>query len=127
MTWPPTRSGLNSARLRGKVRPNSQATDYYFEYGLSADYGMTTATAYAGSSYDLDYVFAEVEGLLAETKYHYRVVAENDAGITVGPDRVFETARLVGLEPVLPAGDEAGAGAGAQARARIRQDGRCRR
>ena len=31
-----------SARLRGKVRPNSQATNYYFEYGPTADYGMTT-------------------------------------------------------------------------------------
>ena len=30
----------HSARLRGKVRPNSQATDYYFEYGPTADYGM---------------------------------------------------------------------------------------
>ena len=39
-TWPPTRSTTDSARLRGKVRPNSQATDYYFEYGPSADYGM---------------------------------------------------------------------------------------
>ena len=73
--------GINSARLRAKVRPNSQATNYYFQYGLSADYGMTTPTAYAGSSYDLDYVFAGVEGLQVDTKYHYRVVAENDAGI----------------------------------------------
>jgi streptogramin lyase len=80
------------ARLRGKVRPNSQATHYHFDYGLTADYGETTATAYAGSSYDLDYVHAEIEGLAAETKYHYRVVAENDAGTTTGPDRVFKTA-----------------------------------
>ena len=98
--------GPNSARLRGKVRPNSQATDYYFEYGPSADYGMTTAIAYAGSSYDLDYVFAAVEGLEADTKYHYRVVAENDAGITIGPDRIFSTAALERLEPVLPDGEK---------------------
>ena len=95
-----------SVRLRGKVRPNSQATYYYFEYGPSADYGMETDTAYAGSSYDLDYVFAEVENLQAETKYHYRVVAENDAGITIGPDRVFLTAGLERLEPVLSPGDK---------------------
>ena len=35
-------------------------------------------------------------------KYHYRVVAENDAGITIGPDRVFVTPRSERLEPVLP-------------------------
>jgi streptogramin lyase len=91
-----------SARLRGKVRPNSQATYYHFEYGPSADYGSTTDTAYAGSSYDLDQVFGEVEHLDADTIYHYRVVAENDAGVTVGPDRVFRTAALERLERVLP-------------------------
>ena len=41
-----------------------------------------------------------------ETKYHYRVVAENDAGITIGPDRVFLTAGLERLEPVLSPGDK---------------------
>ena len=86
--------GPTSARLRGKVRPNSQATTYYFEYGSSADYGNTSPTAYAGSSYDLAQVQATVDGLAPATKYHYRVVAENDAGTTIGPDRVFATAPL---------------------------------
>jgi streptogramin lyase len=86
--------GTASARLRGKVRPNSQATTYHFEYGLSADYGMTSPTAYAGSSYDLAQVQETVHGLAPATKYHYRVVAENDAGTTTGPDRVFATAAL---------------------------------
>jgi streptogramin lyase len=86
--------GTASARLRGKVRPNSQATTYHFEYGPTADYGMTTPTAYAGSSYDLQQVVATVNGLAPATKYHYRVVAENDAGTTIGPDRVFVTAAL---------------------------------
>jgi hypothetical protein len=95
--------GPASARLRGKVRPNSQATNYHFEYGLTADYGMATGTAYAGSSYDLDHVFAAVNGLQPATKYHYRVVAENDAGITIGPDRVFSTAGLPVIEEKAPA------------------------
>ena len=83
-----------SARLRGKVRPNSQATSYYFEYGPSEDYGKTPE-AYAGSSYDLTQVLARVDGLTPVTKYHYRLVAENDAGVTIGPDRVFATAEPV--------------------------------
>lgn len=81
-----------SARLRGKLRPNSQATDYHFEYGTSEDYGQSTPAAYAGSSYDLLGVLTRVEGLTPGTKYHFRLVAENDAGETAGPDRVFETA-----------------------------------
>jgi streptogramin lyase len=91
--------GTGSARLRGKVRPNSQATTYYFQYGTTEAYGMTTPTAYAGSSYDLDHVLATVEGLSPETKYNYRVVAENDAGTTIGPNRVFKTAVLPVTEP----------------------------
>jgi len=95
--------GTTSARLRGRVRPNSQATTYHFEYGPTADYGMTTPAAYAGSSYDLEQVLATVDGLAPATKYHYRVVAENDAGVTIGPDRVFGTAAFPVTEPTPPA------------------------
>jgi virginiamycin B lyase len=100
--------GVSSARLKGRVRPNSQATNYYFEYGQTLDYGMTTPTAYAGSSYDLMPVLAAVDGLAPVTKYHYRVVAENDAGVTTGPDRVFTTGALPATEtPPPPAPAEA--------------------
>jgi virginiamycin B lyase len=98
--------GTTSARLRGKVRPNSQATTYHFEYGPTAGYGTSTPTAYAGSSYDLQQVVATVDGLAPDTKYHYRVVAENDAGITVGPDRAFVTAALPVTETPTPENDE---------------------
>jgi streptogramin lyase len=88
-----------SARLKGKVRANSQATTYHFEYGPTLDYGSSTATAYAGSDYDLNQVLATVDGLAPATKYHYRVVAENDAGVTIGPDRVFGTTPLPASAP----------------------------
>jgi streptogramin lyase len=91
--------GTTSARLKGRVRANSQATTYHFEYGPSLDYGTTTPTAYAGSGYDLNQVLASVDGLAPSTKYHYRVVAENDAGVTIGPDRVFATGALPVTEP----------------------------
>jgi streptogramin lyase len=94
--------GIASARLRGRVRPNSQATSYHFEYGPTADYGMATQRAYAGSSYDLMQVLATVGGLAPATKYHYRVVAENDAGVTTGPDRVFATEPLPATDPPVP-------------------------
>lgn len=98
--------GTTSARLRGKVRPNSQATTYHFEYGPTAGYGTSTPTAYAGSSYDLQQVVATLDGLAPDTKYHYRVVAENDAGITVGPDRAFVTAALPVTETPAPENEE---------------------
>jgi virginiamycin B lyase len=113
ITLPPLVRGLEadaieatSAELEGKLRPNSQATNYYFEYGPSADYGLTTETAYAGSHYDLMRVSEAVDGLQPDTKYHYRLVAENDAGVTFGPDGVFLTAALEKVEPVLPADEK---------------------
>ena len=98
----PDQIATGSARLRGRVRPNSQATTYHFEYGATTDYGMATSSAYAGSSYDLTQVLAAVGGLAPATKYHYRVVAENDAGVTAGPDRVFATAALPATEQPVP-------------------------
>ena len=83
-----------SARLRGKVRANSQATEYRFEYGATTAYGNETKEAYVGSGYDLNTVTAAIEGLQPGTKYHYRLVAENDAGETKGLDRVFATESL---------------------------------
>ena len=83
-----------SARLRAKVRSNSQATEYRFEYGTTTAYGQETPATYAGSGYDLNTVAAEVKGLEPATKYHYRVVAKNDAGESKGADRTFETLPL---------------------------------
>jgi streptogramin lyase len=84
--------GTTSARLRGKLRPNSQATEYHFEYGPTDAYGSKTPTLYAGSGYDLLTVTEMVDGLEPSTKYHFRLVASNDAGTTGGPDRTFATA-----------------------------------
>jgi streptogramin lyase len=84
-------TGLTTVRLRARVRPNSQATDYRFEYGRTSAYGETTPAGYAGNGYVLQTVAAELEGLLPATEYHFRVVATNDSGTTYGPDRVFET------------------------------------
>jgi streptogramin lyase len=81
-----------SARLFAKVRPNSQATDYYFEYGRADDLvELETETAYAGSGIDLSVVSATVDGLSPDTEYHFRLVAKNDAGKTKGPDGEFKT------------------------------------
>jgi streptogramin lyase len=91
-----------SARLRGKVRANSQATEYRFEYGQTAGYGKETPEAYAGSDYDLRTVSAPVDGLAPGTTYHYRLVADNGAGETNGADHVFTTESLPAVVSVDP-------------------------
>ena len=101
ITLPPLVRGLDadeitstSARLRGKVRPNSQATEYYFEYGPSDGDSdeIETETFYAGSGIDLSQVSTTVEGLSPSTAYEFRLVAKNDAGKTSGPELEFKTA-----------------------------------
>jgi streptogramin lyase len=87
--------GTTSAKLRGRVKPNAQATDYYLEYGRTQDYGQATESEYVGNGISLLTVASEVGGLMPATSYHFRVVATNDSGTSYGPDRLFETAAVV--------------------------------
>jgi streptogramin lyase len=91
-----------SARLRGKLRANSQATQYRFEYGPTDSYGSSTPEQYAGSGHELTAVSAPIEALQPATEYHFRLVASNDAGTTAGVDRTFTTAALPADRPADP-------------------------
>jgi hypothetical protein len=76
--------------LTGSVTPNGAATTYFFQYGPTKLYGAqtpTTAVAKKGA------VSAAVAGLAPNTTYHYRVVAHNRFGYTLGGDRTFKTLR----------------------------------
>jgi hypothetical protein len=81
------------ARLTGTVDPNGRATTYRFEYGTTTGYGKRTADASAGSGQSGRSVSATIGGLAPNTRYHYRVVATNAAGVTRGRDRSFATLR----------------------------------
>jgi hypothetical protein len=82
-----------AARLTASVDPNGRATTYHFEYGTSTSYGKRTADASAGSGQSARSVSAAITGLTSNTRYHYRVVASNDAGSARGRDRTFTTLR----------------------------------
>jgi hypothetical protein len=78
-----------SAVLNGSISPDGLTTTYYFEYGTSTAYGLTTASR----TTDADASVSETIGSLsALTTYHYRMVAANSAGTSYGPDRFFQTA-----------------------------------
>jgi len=81
------------ARLAASVDPNGRATTYHFEYGTSTSYGKRTAEAGAGSGQSARSVSATISGLTPNTRYHFRVVASNDSGVTRGRDRSFVTLR----------------------------------
>ena len=81
-----------SVRLHGAVTANGQPTSWYFEYGTSPSYGVRTAARNAGSSTRPVRVSSSTNGLRRATTYHYRLVAVNPSGTSLGGDRTFRTA-----------------------------------
>lgn len=80
-----------SAMLNGTVNAEGQATTYTFEYGTTTSYGSQTATTSAGSGSADVKVSAPVASLAPNTTYHYRLVATNASGTTLGSDVSFKT------------------------------------
>jgi hypothetical protein len=97
-----------SARLNGTVTPNGLATSWYFQYGTSTSYGSKTSTHSAGSGGTTQKVSIAVSGLKRTTVYHFRIVATNSSGTTVGSDRTFSTS----LAPAVQTGAAQGVGVG---------------
>ncbi len=80
-----------TAKLNGRVNSNGQSTSWWFEYGTTTGYGSRTSTHGAGSGTGTVSVSASLSRLAVSTTYHYRLVARNDSGTTVGADRTFST------------------------------------
>jgi hypothetical protein len=95
---PPTLSGVqakgvtaDSAVLHARINPRASATTYTFEYGTSTEYGSQAPLepAQIGDGTEPVPVKVDLTGLQAVT-YHFRVVASNAWGTTVGPDTTFD-------------------------------------
>jgi hypothetical protein len=80
-----------SAKLDGTVNPGGQSTSWYFEFGPTSAYGTKTASASAGAGGRNQNVSATISGLSVATTFHYRLVASNAAGTSLGADRTFTT------------------------------------
>jgi len=85
--------GPTSASLRSRIDPNRGATTYHFEYGLSSSYGSRTPERSAGSGDSPVAVAETIEGMQPYRRYHFRVVATNEAGRRAGGNRTFTTSR----------------------------------
>lgn len=84
-----TSIGFTTAQLNGTINPNGSATTYYFEYGTTTAYGISTSSASAGSGTGPTAVNASVTDLINQSLYHYRLVAVNSGGTVYGSDRTF--------------------------------------
>ena len=84
----------NSATLHAEVNPGGAATTYHFEYGTSSVSEHSTPESPSIGSDDTGHpAEARIQGLAADTLYHYRIVASNSQspGGVSGPDRTFTT------------------------------------
>ncbi len=99
-TEPSTNIEPSIATLNASYTGNGERTEYYFEWGLTDSYGNHTPYQDAGSPTVHASLPATLEGLAPYTVYHYRVVAIDSLGTTIGPDQTFLT-----LPPNLPTVD----------------------
>src|SRR5207244_1837025 len=83
----------SSAMLNASVNPNGGAvSDCHFEYGTSVFYEASVpCSSLPGSGSSAVAMSAEVEGLAANTTYHFRIVASNQGGSGSGADQTFTT------------------------------------
>ena len=99
-TSPATFIASFSATLNALLNPHGLPTSVHFQYGTTPSYGLTTAPqSRTGNTFQA--VGANVSGLTANTLYHFRVVASNAAGTTMGSDRTFTTLTATGPPVVI--------------------------
>jgi phosphodiesterase/alkaline phosphatase D-like protein len=102
-TNPATFIASFSARLNALINPHGLPTSVHFQYGTTPSYGLTTAPQNrTGNTFQA--VAANVAGLTANTLYHFRVVASNNAGTIMGSDRTFTTLTPTGPPVVITNG-----------------------
>ena len=76
-----------SATLNCMVNPKASTAKTYFEFGATESYGSTTELIDIEGGEQT--VSARLSGFSQGTSYHYRCLAFNAAGLTLGGDKVF--------------------------------------
>jgi hypothetical protein len=95
-TQPATGVTATGATLVGTVNPRGSETKYYFDYGSTEAYGTKTAEASGGSGTSNVEATKAITGLVEDQTYHFRVVATNSFGTTLGKDVTFKTPEYPG-------------------------------
>lgn len=87
-------SGISrvTANLIGEVTPNSAATQYWFEYGETANLGGITAFVSVGDGDAKVSVSDSISGLEPAATYYFRLNAQNQFGTVNGSILNFKTA-----------------------------------
>jgi hypothetical protein len=90
---PPNEIGQTEATIHAQINPDRFETTYRFQYGETTAYGEEAPAGgeVIGAGSVPVARSATLMGLKVGASYHYRVLAENEAGTTEGPDQTFTT------------------------------------
>lgn len=80
-----------SAVLNGEVTPNKSQTQYWFEYGRTADFGNTSSFQSISNTSSKTSVSLPISNLTPLTNYFYRLNAQNQWGTVNGLTLTFKT------------------------------------
>jgi hypothetical protein len=100
-TYSPKAVTSSAATLSGVVDPSGTSSTYWFEYGTTTAYGVTTTTGTVSGWVGTE-VNKSVTGLSPGTTYHVRLVASNAFGTSRGDDVVFTTQGTAPGPPASP-------------------------
>ena len=91
-TGTPTNVAATTVTLNGTVVPNQGGANYWFQYGTSMNaLSSSTAQQFASPGTLAVSVIANVTGILPNTKYYFRLVAQDGGGTTNGTTVNFTT------------------------------------
>ena len=97
--WPPasvqattaTSIQEEKATLNGTIDTNRIQTSYHFDFGVTTAYGKSAPVPDASAGSGSGSFSVTVQGLLPNTRYHYRLVASNAAGTSYSSDQTLTT------------------------------------
>jgi hypothetical protein len=82
-------SGTAPVTFNATVNPHRLDSTVVFQFGLNTSYGGSSATILMGAAPGASAVSTVVSGFVPGLTYHYRAVATNVSGTTLGPDQTF--------------------------------------
>jgi hypothetical protein len=88
---PVVTAGTTGAQVGAAITPNTAATQWHVEYGLTAAYGQQSPARTLPAGHHPTQGVYDIAGLRADTAYHFRFVAISQDGTTYGADQAFRT------------------------------------
>ena len=73
------------------MNPQGQSTTYYFRYGTTTSYGRRPVRPAPAPAPGRWASTRRINGLTADTIYHYQLVAQNAGGTSFGTDQTVTT------------------------------------